>query len=281
MASRQVEGRRVDLGASYLTVSDDRFAAVVERWQAAGLARPWTDTFDVREADGSLAVEVGPGALGRPPGPALPGRAPGRGPRRARRDRRRGRPGRRVEAGPRVDGRAASAVVLAMPDPQARRLLAPTLEDVAAAPRRPVRPDPRADGGVGRADTGTTTASSSTAATCSRGWPTTAGAEATGLPVLVAHSTPDVARDHLADPDRRVRRARRRAARGPGRARAEARRGAPLDLRQALRVAGEDLPAHRRRDRLLRRRVVARRRRSKRVPVRAGARGGTGRAASE
>ena len=135
MASRRIEGRRVDLGASYLTVSDDRFAAVVERWQAAGLARPWTDTFDVRDADGSWQSKSGPVRWGAPSGPALPGRARGRGARPARRHRRRGRPRRRCAPGRRPP--RPPAVVLAMPDPQARRLLAPALEDVALTSTTP------------------------------------------------------------------------------------------------------------------------------------------------
>ena len=148
MASRRMEGRRVDLGASYLTVSDDRFAAVVERWQAAGLARPWTDTFDVRDADGSWQSKSGPVRWGAPQGlrSLVEHEAEGL-------DVQVGTVAEvdLVDGAPRVDGRAAPAVVLAMPDPQARRLLAPALEDVAARPRRPLRPDPRADGGVGRA----------------------------------------------------------------------------------------------------------------------------------
>ena len=47
MASRTLWERRVDLGASYFTVSDDGFAAVVDDWAARGLAREWTDTFAV------------------------------------------------------------------------------------------------------------------------------------------------------------------------------------------------------------------------------------------
>ena len=39
MASRTTEGRPVDIGASYVTVSDPAFAAVVEDWQQRGLAR--------------------------------------------------------------------------------------------------------------------------------------------------------------------------------------------------------------------------------------------------
>jgi renalase len=47
MASRRFDGRYVDLGASYFTVSDPAFGEVVGDWEARGLARPWTDTFAV------------------------------------------------------------------------------------------------------------------------------------------------------------------------------------------------------------------------------------------
>src|SRR5918997_1786393 len=66
MASRRIEGRPVDLGAAYFTVRDPGFAEVVDRWQAAGLARPWTAELGV----------LGGGERGRAPGPmrwAAPG----------------------------------------------------------------------------------------------------------------------------------------------------------------------------------------------------------------
>ena len=47
MASRRHEGRPVDIGASYVTVSDPGFEEVVARWADAGLAQEWTDTFGV------------------------------------------------------------------------------------------------------------------------------------------------------------------------------------------------------------------------------------------
>ncbi len=47
LAAPTLHGRRVDLGAAYFTVADDDFARVVDGWRARGLARPWTDTFDV------------------------------------------------------------------------------------------------------------------------------------------------------------------------------------------------------------------------------------------
>src|SRR5919199_3224902 len=50
----------VDIGASYFTVSDPAFAAVVDDWRTRGLAREWTDTFTVLHADGTPA-EPSPG----------------------------------------------------------------------------------------------------------------------------------------------------------------------------------------------------------------------------
>lgn len=51
MASPEVHGRRVDLGAGYFTVRDADFAAVVQDWQSRGLVREWTDTFALMSAD--------------------------------------------------------------------------------------------------------------------------------------------------------------------------------------------------------------------------------------
>lgn len=117
MASKRIDGRPVDLGAAYFTVRAPEFAQVVDRWQAAGLARPWTS---------ELAV-LGDGERGRAPGPvrwaasgglrslvaALAEGLPVELEREVK----------RVGPGPTVDGEPADAVVLAMPDPQARRLL--------------------------------------------------------------------------------------------------------------------------------------------------------------
>lgn len=197
MASRRLAGRVVDLGASYFTVDDDGFRAVVEDWQARGLARPWTDTFAALAADGSREDKTGPVRWAAPGGlrslvadlaAGLPVeqehqvQAVGAGP------------------GPTVDGTAYDAVVLAMPDPQALRLLDPaspaagllagrdweaSLALAAGFPARTwdldgafVADDPVlswvADDGSRRGD---------------------------GAAVLVAHSTSDYAAAHLADPD--------------------------------------------------------------------------------
>src|SRR6478735_1495500 len=106
MAARTLWGRRVDLGASYLTVSDPGFAAVVDDWAERGLAREWTDTFTALGA-GAPDSKTGPVRWGAPLGlrSLVDDLAVER---------------REVRALAEVD---ADAVVLAMPNPQARRLV--------------------------------------------------------------------------------------------------------------------------------------------------------------
>lgn len=130
MAVRTVDGHPVDTGASYFTVSDDRFAAVVDSWQTRGLAREWTDTFDVYDD----------GERGDPKQGSMRWASPG-GLRSLVEDLAEGLKTQQcavdaVTRGERtgilsVDGRPAGTVVLAMPDPQARRLLDPSLESRA------------------------------------------------------------------------------------------------------------------------------------------------------
>ncbi|MCF6744150.1 NAD/FAD-dependent oxidoreductase [Blastococcus sp. KM273128] len=122
LASRTVRGRPVDLGASYLTAGEGSpFAAVVAGWVDRGLARPWTDTFAVAGPDGLRDRKSGPLRYGTPGGS-----------RSLAADLAAGlpvRPGttvREVTTGPAVDGRAVAAAVLAMPGPQAARLLDPS-----------------------------------------------------------------------------------------------------------------------------------------------------------
>lgn len=195
MASRALAGRPVDLGASYLTARDPAFLAVVEDWVARGLARPWTDTFRTGSPTG-----LGPGKQG----PIRYGA--GAGLRSLVEDLAAGLDVRQlvevqaVGPGPTIDAVAYDAVVLAMPDPQALRLLAPELaaERAAIADRawQPVL-------------------------ALAAGWPSRSwdldgvfvhdcdvlewvaddGARrGDAAPVLVAHSTPGFAERHLADP---------------------------------------------------------------------------------
>src|SRR4051794_20157682 len=67
LAAPVLNGRRVDLGAAYFTVSDDTFGAVVTDWQRRGLARPWTDTLAVYSA-GGRSTRQGPMRWAAPDG---------------------------------------------------------------------------------------------------------------------------------------------------------------------------------------------------------------------
>src|SRR3712207_6183252 len=119
MGGRTLHGRPVDLGASYLTVGEDSpFAPVVTSWVDRGLARPWTDTFAVAGPDGIERTTSGPVRYGTPGGlrGLVVDLAGGL-------DVELQRTVAAVSAGPQVDGEPAAAVVLAMPDPQADRLI--------------------------------------------------------------------------------------------------------------------------------------------------------------
>lgn len=196
MASPTVDGRPVDTGASYLTAADPAFETVVADWQRRGLVRPWTETFAAIKSERSQDKQ----------GPMRYGAT--RGLRSLVEDLAAGvdvesvRTVERVTAGGelRVDGETASAVVLAMPDPQAVRLLDDSLAEERAALDVAFEPvlaltatfaeqpwdgdgaflndDPVldwvADDGRRRGD---------------------------GAPVLVAHSSSAFAAEHLADPE--------------------------------------------------------------------------------
>ncbi|SHG74322.1 hypothetical protein SAMN05443575_2675 [Jatrophihabitans endophyticus] len=182
MAAPVLHGRRVDLGAAYLTAKDDGFAALVADWVARGLAREWTDTFTVLGDDGRSTTS-GPMRYAAPDGlrslvrDVLPVPA---------------------ELGTELVSAAEldhDAVVLAMPDPQARRLVPdasdwvefdPVVSVAAGWSRREWEPFDAAfvndhpavsliaDDGARRGD---------------------------GAAVLVAHAVPDLARCHLDAPD--------------------------------------------------------------------------------
>lgn len=192
MASRRLDGRPVDLGAAYFTVRDPGFAEVVSGWRHAGLARPWTSELAVLGADAPRARAPGPVRWAAPQGlhSLVAALADGLDVRLEHRVT-------RVGPGPRVDGERADAVVLAMPDPQAARLLDDAPAELAGPDWRPV-------------------------ITVAAGWPRRGWAalnaafvndhpvlslvaddgdrRGDGAPVLVAHTTADVAREHDADP---------------------------------------------------------------------------------
>ncbi|MGH3568352.1 MAG: FAD-dependent oxidoreductase, partial [Pseudonocardia sp.] len=119
MASPLLDGRPVDLGAAYFTVRHPEFAQVVARWRSAGLAHPWTEELTVIEG-GTRTHAGGPVRWAAPGGLSslVSQLAEGVHPELHREVR-------QVGAGPTVDGERADVVVLAMPDPQALRLVPP------------------------------------------------------------------------------------------------------------------------------------------------------------
>ena len=194
MASRRTDGRVADTGASYFTVSDPAFAEVVHDWQDRGLARPWTDTFSL-VGDGVLTPKSGPMRWAARAGlrSLVEDLAAGLDLRQTTVES--------VEAGPLVDGETADAVVLAMPDPQARRLLHPDLAEELAALDDPFEP-----------------VLALTARWAEASWRAFDGAFVSGdpivswvaddgrrrddfAPVLVAHSTTEFAAQHLGAPE--------------------------------------------------------------------------------
>lgn len=127
--------RPADTGAAYLTVSDDGFAEQVGRWRDAGLLREWTDTLAVFDGETRAADTSGPMRWAAPGGlrSLVADAAAGVELHTGRTVRSvRGGPGGR----PLVDGQACDAVVLAMPDPQAARLLDPDTPAGAAVAGR-------------------------------------------------------------------------------------------------------------------------------------------------
>jgi renalase len=195
MASRTLAGRPVDIGAAYFTVRDPGFAQVVEGWRAAGLARPWTAELAVL-GDGARRSAPGPMRWAAPAGLRSLVAALAAGlPVELEHDVR------RVGPGPRVDGQAADAVVLAMPDPQALRLVDPEAPAAALLAGREWRPVVAVAAGWP-----------------ARRWPELAAAFVNGHPalalvaddgdrrgdgaaVLVAHTTTALARAHDGNPD--------------------------------------------------------------------------------
>lgn len=194
MAVRTTNDRAVDIGASYFTVSDPAFESVVQDWRRRGLARAWTNTFHVHDHSG-WSTKTGPMRWAAPAGlrSLVEDLATDLEVRQ--------RQVMAVAAGPTVDDLAASAVVLAMPDPQARRLLHPALATEISALDAEFEP-----------------VLVLTAAWPQRCWedqldgafvsdrPTLSWVADDGrrrgdqAPVLVAHSTPSFAADHLDAP---------------------------------------------------------------------------------
>ena len=196
MASKRIDGRPVDLGAAYFTVRDAEFAQVVARWRTAGLARPWTSELAVFGKGGDRSRAPGPVRWAAPGGlrslvAALADGLPVELEHRVV----------RVGPGPTVDCAASDAVVLAMPDPQARRLVDDDSSAAARLDGREWRPVISVAAGWSR-----------------REWPPMTAAfvndhpvislvaddgarRGDAAPVLVAHTVSDVARRYDSCPD--------------------------------------------------------------------------------
>jgi predicted NAD/FAD-dependent oxidoreductase len=185
LASKRYDGRYADIGAAYFVADDPGFAAQVAKWESGGLARPWTDT-----------LRVYPG--GEPTTGPVRWAASG-GLRSLAADLAQGLD---VRLSTELDSvpEDADAVVLAMPGPQALRL----------AP-------PPAVGAVARAQTWKPVIAA-VLTYPSREWGDLRGAFVNGhpalatvcddgdrrddgAPVLVAHSTPELAARHLDNPE--------------------------------------------------------------------------------
>nr|WP_243653582.1 FAD-dependent oxidoreductase [Pseudonocardia endophytica] len=199
LAVHRHEGRPADIGAAYFTVSDPDFEDQVARWSAAGLARPWTDLLSVFDGEQRDEPSSGPMRWAAPDGlgSLVEDMALGL-------DVEKGRTVERVGPGPRVDGDEADAVVVAMPDPQAERILDPSSSAATAVAGREWNPVLALTAGYPR-----------------RTWPELPAAfvndhpvlslvaddgsrRGDGAPVLVAHSTGDVARAHDGEPQAAV-----------------------------------------------------------------------------
>lgn len=197
MSSRTLNGRPVDLGASYFTVRDAGFRVVVDDWLRRGLARPWTDGFHLAGPDGLGERRTGPLRYGTPGGSRSLVQDLLRDV-----DLRTQVEVRSVAPGPQVDGRAYDAVVLALPDPQALPLLDPALDAEGAALAGRVWEPVLAlaagwDERTWRSDfDGCFVDGSGVLA-----WVADDGRRrGDDAPVLVAHSTSQLAAAHLADP---------------------------------------------------------------------------------
>ena len=178
-----------DTGGPYCTVSDEDFRQVVDGWVERGLARAWTDTF----------VTGGPDGLGEPKtGPVRFSGAAGM--RALVEDLAEGldvRSEQTVDA----DGveqlrEEARAVVLAMPGPQAARLLPPQLAAIADQPY-----DPSIAVVARFAERTWADFDAAFVSETAVRWLADDGrSRGDGAPVLVAHTTPDAARPLLDDP---------------------------------------------------------------------------------
>ncbi|WP_197523157.1 NAD(P)/FAD-dependent oxidoreductase [Actinokineospora pegani] len=187
LATKRYAGRPTDIGAAYLTARDPGFRAVVDDWTARGLALPWTDTLLAIEGD-TRERKTGPTRF------AAPG-----GLRRLVADLATGLD---VTTGHTATAEEVTGtVVLAMPGPQAARLLPAGHPAHRAAAEQRWHP-----------------ALAVTLEYADRTWSDFKSAFVNGhpvlqsvsddgsrrgdaAPVLVAHTTPDFTGGHLENPD--------------------------------------------------------------------------------
>ena len=197
MASRRLDGRYVDLGASYLTAQDEGFRTVLDGRLERGLARPWTDAFHVATPAGLGERKTGPLRYGTPGGlrslvaDLLDGL-----------DVRQESVVQHVGPGPTVDGRAYDAVVLAMPDPQALPLLDEALvAEREAVADRALEPVIAVAAGYDARTWVEDLDGCFVNGSDVLGWVADDGRRrGDGAPVLVAHSTSPFAAQHLVEP---------------------------------------------------------------------------------
>ena len=182
MASPELHGRRVDLGAAYFTAKEPDFVAAVERWSAEKLVRDWTDTLDVFSADGRRSTSgpmryATPGGLRSLVRATLPDEV---------------RCERVVDS---LDELDHDAIVLAMTDPQAARLAPDAADWVHYEPVITVvagweqRCWPFPDAAFVNDDADVTTVADD------------GSRRGDGAAVLVVHTTADRASAHLENPD--------------------------------------------------------------------------------
>lgn len=187
--------RPVDMGAAYFTVSDDEFGEQVADWERRGLARPWTDTL-LAWSGGSFESKSGPQRWAAPGGlrSLVADLAEG-----LRIDTR--RTVAEVTPGPVVDGEPACAVVLAMPDPQAARLVRAPMRSAQVLADREWEPVIAvALGYAGRTWERFPAAFVNDHPTLSL-LADDGSRRGDDAAVLVAHTTGDLARRHLDEPD--------------------------------------------------------------------------------
>lgn len=206
LASKRLAERPVDLGAAYLTASDPAFQAVVDDWERRELAVPWTDVLSVLTAGEPASLKRGPMRWGAPLGlrSLVEDLAAPLALERGAVDQ--------VDLGAGdalvVDGAPASAVVLAMPDAQAARLLGPRLAstDLPGRLDRPSEPVIALVAWWARRTWDAVSPDGRFQAAFVNGDDTIASIADDGrrrgddAPVLVAHSTSTFAARHLVEP---------------------------------------------------------------------------------